>query len=131
MPTVLSSRVWVVTWRAALISLAYAVALVVTGGLASALGWFLPAPTDNSLVLTLLSGACIGLTAALITWQAAWSRWHHFVIAACTVFFTMLSSTIEGAFFAPKLVGSLLALHVHGSGRGAGRWRSSHVGLLL
>ncbi len=110
MPTFLSSRVWVVTWRTALIALAYTLGLVIAGGLATAFGWPLPAPRDNSLVLTLLCGACIGLTLALIDWQATWSLWGRFAIGASAIFFTMLSTTIEGAFFAPKLVGSLVAL---------------------
>jgi hypothetical protein len=110
MSVVLSKRIWVVTWRAALIAFAYAIALVIAGGVSTVLGWHLPAPTDNSLVWTLLSGACIGLTLALITWLAAQSRWQRFALAACAVFFTMLSSTIEGTFFAPKLTGSLPAL---------------------
>jgi hypothetical protein len=97
-------------WRAALIALAYVVGLVIAGSVATALGWRLPAPKDNSLVLMLMSGSCIGLTVALIVWRLSGSRWQRFALAACAVFFTMLSSTFEGAFFAPNLTGSVSAL---------------------
>jgi hypothetical protein len=110
METILSSRGWAVVWRTAVIALAYTLGLVIAGGLAAALRWPLPAPADNSLLLTLVSGVGIGITLALIYWLDCWSRWQRFAIGACAVFFTMLSTTIEGAFFAPKLVGSVAAL---------------------
>ncbi len=105
-----TSRGWTVLWRTALIALAYTVGVAIAGGLAASLGWPLAAPTKNSLLLTVVSGVGIGLTLTLIFWLASWSRWQRFAIGACAIFFTMLSTTIEGAFFAPKLVGSVAAL---------------------
>ena len=110
MDTVLTSRRWSLVWRTALIALAYALGLVIAGGLAAALRWPLPAPAENNLLLTMVSGVGIGLTLTLIFLLASWSRWQRFAIGACAVFFTMLSTTIEGAFFAPNLVGSVAAL---------------------
>jgi hypothetical protein len=97
-------------WRTALIALVYALGLVLAGGQAAALRWPLPVRADNSLLLTAVSGVAIGLTLTLIYLLAPWSRWQRFAIGACAVFFTMLSTTIEGAFFAPKLVGSVPTL---------------------
>jgi hypothetical protein len=97
-------------WRTALIALVYALGLVLAGGQAAALRWPLPVRADNSLLLTAVSGVAIGLTLTLIYLLAPWSRRQRFAIGACAVFFTMLSTTIEGAFFAPKLVGSVPTL---------------------
>jgi hypothetical protein len=105
-----STRWGTAVWRTALISLTYTLGLVIAGGLAAALRWPLPARADNSLLLTVVSGVGIGITLTLIFWLASWSRWQRFAIGACAVFFTMLSTTIEGAFFAPKLVGSVATL---------------------
>jgi hypothetical protein len=110
MPSSRFERTWGRTWRATLIALAYALGLVVAGGLVAALGWPLPARGDSALVMTLLGGACMGLTLTLIFWRIPWSVRGRFAIGACAVLFTMLSTTIEGAFFAPALVGSLQAL---------------------
>jgi hypothetical protein len=97
-------------WRTALIALVYTFGLVIAGGLAGAARWPLPARADNSLLLAVVSGVGIGITLTLIFWLASWSRWQRFAIGACAIFFTMLSTTIEGAFFAPKLVGSVATL---------------------
>jgi hypothetical protein len=103
-------RMWEITWRAILMALAYVLGLIVAGGLAAALGWPLPARSDSVLVWTALGGVCIGLTLTLIFWRTPWSARSRFAIGTCAVLFTMLSTTIEGAFFAPTLVGSLPAL---------------------
>ncbi len=110
MRTFLTSRGWTVVWRTALIAVAYTLGLVFAGGMAATLRWPLPTRADTSLLLTLVSGVGIGITLALIFWPASWSRWQRFAIGACAVFFTMLSTTIEGVFFAPTLVGSLPTL---------------------
>ena len=110
MPSAFSVRAGRITWRAILIALAYTLALVAAGGLAVALGWPLPPRADSTFVFTLVGGVCIGLTLALVFNQAPWSKWSRFVIGACGIWFTMFSTTIEGAFFAPTLVGSLPAL---------------------
>jgi hypothetical protein len=110
MPSSLSARIWTLSWRAILIALAYVLGLVVAGALAAALGWHLPARSDATLLWTAVGGVCIGLTLALVVWRTSWSAWSRFVIGTCAVFFTMLSITIEGALFAPTLIGSLPAL---------------------
>jgi hypothetical protein len=102
---------WVTAvWRTALITLVYTFGLVIAGSLAGAERWPLPMRAANSLLLTVVSGVGIGITLTLIFGLASWSRWQRFAIGACAVFFTMLSTTIEGAFFAPKLVGSVPTL---------------------
>jgi hypothetical protein len=107
MPSSLLVRMWEITGRAMLMALAYVLALVVTGGLAAALGWPLPARSDAALLWTALGGVCIGLTLALIFWRKRWSAQSRFAIGASAVLFTMLSTATEGAFFAPTLVGFL------------------------
>src|SRR5215831_17206469 len=102
----LFAGMWNLIWRAILIALAYVFGLVVAGGLAAALGWPLPARSDATLLWTALGGLCIGLTLTLIFWRTSWSARTRFAIGMCAVLFTMVSTTIEGAFFAPTLVGS-------------------------
>ncbi len=110
MPSSLPVRVWDVMWRTTVIALAYSLGLVVAGDLAASFGWPLPTRSDGVLLFTVLGSACLGCALALIFWQTAWSSWSRFAIGACATAFTMLSTTIEGAFFAPTLVGSLRAL---------------------
>jgi hypothetical protein len=101
-----------ISWKTLIVGAVYLIALMIGGMLASMMGMHLPKVSDvqTRLFWSFIGGAIAGFSLGSIASSMPASRWRHWFVWGSVIFLNIVSVTIEGYFFAPKLIGDSLPL---------------------
>jgi len=103
-------KVFELSWKALIVGVVYSIALMIAGMLVRTIG--LPLPNVNDAQMRLLwsfiGGVIAGFSLGLIAASMPASRARHWLVWGSVIFFNIASVTIEGRFFAPKMIGDAI-----------------------
>ena len=96
--------------KSLLVGMVYALALIIGGVVASALGLSLPQAKDvmTKMIWSFAGGAIAGLCLGPIAGSILAARTRHIIIWGSLLFLNLASVAIEGFFFVPEVVGKAL-----------------------
>lgn len=98
---------WNTTWRSVLVAISYVAGIMLAGVVGGMLGWEMSAGSgsENAFVFLMASVLLLGVFLGPVAARLGISRLQHFVLWGSLIIFNLGSVALEGAYFAPSLVG--------------------------
>lgn len=103
-------KVFEISWKALIVGVVYSMALMIAGLLVRTIGLPLPNFSDAQMRLlwSFIGGVIAGISLGPIAASMPTSRSRHWLVWGSVIFFNILSVTIEGYYFAPKMIGDAI-----------------------
>jgi len=103
-------KVFEISWKALIVGVVYSIALMIAGMLVRIMGLRLPNVNDaqTRLLFSFIGGIIAGFSLGPIAASMPASRSRHWLVWGSVIFFNIVSVTIEGRFYAPKMIGDAI-----------------------